>query len=111
TDFKAALATSAKGEMASLAYGEFLERRGRRADAVAIYDAALSQEPDSTALKAARARAAAGRPAPPPPTVRQGAAEALLAPAAVMMSAKQAEVALAYLRMILKLDPERDEAW
>jgi tetratricopeptide (TPR) repeat protein len=111
TDFKAVLASGARGEMASLAYGEFLERRGRRPDALAVYDAALAQEPDSLALKAARERAAAGRAAPPPPTLKQGAAQAMLAPAAVMVSAKQGQFALAYLRLALKLDPERDEAW
>lgn len=111
TDFKAATSTGVRGELGSLAYGEFLERRGRRSDALAVYDEALAQDPDSIALKDARARAAAGRQPPPAPTVREGAAQALLAPAAVMISAKQNTVALAYLRLILRLDPQRDEAW
>jgi tetratricopeptide (TPR) repeat protein len=111
TDFKAATSTGVRGELGALAYGGFLERRGRRSDAVAVYDEALAQDPDSIALKSARARAEAGREAPPAPTVRQGAAQAMLAPAAVMISAKQSQVALAYLRLILKLDPQRDEAW
>ncbi|THD82710.1 MAG: tetratricopeptide repeat protein [Phenylobacterium sp.] len=111
TDFKAALAAGARGEMASLAYGGFLERRGRRADAIVVYNASLAQEPENVAMKQALARATAGRAAPPTPSLKQGAAEALLAPTAVMISAKQAQVALAYLRMILRLDPDRDEAW
>ena len=111
TDYKAAMAGGNRNETATVAYGAFLERRGRRADAQAIYDASLAQEPASVAVKAARARVAAGRAAPPPPTIKQGAALALLTPAAIMTSAKQTQFALAYLRMALKLDPERDEAW
>ncbi|MFC3069689.1 tetratricopeptide repeat protein [Phenylobacterium soli] len=111
TDYKAVLSGAARSETAVIAYGEFLERRGRRADAVALYDSILGQDPTSVALKAARERAAAGRPAPAQPTLREGAAQALLAPAAVMTTAKQSQFALAYLRLALKLDPARDEAW
>jgi tetratricopeptide (TPR) repeat protein len=111
TDFKATLTGAARSETALIAYGGFLERRGRRADAVALYTAALDQEPASVAVKAAKARAAAGKPAPAAPTIKEGAAQALLAPAAVMMSAKQHQFALAYLRLALALDPRRDEAW
>jgi tetratricopeptide (TPR) repeat protein len=110
TDFKAANAT-AGSEMAVLAYGGFLERRGRRPDAVALYDTLLSQEPSSIPVKAARARAAAGKPAPPAMGLREGAAHALLAPAATMLQAKQTQLSLAYLRLALRLDPARDEAW
>jgi tetratricopeptide (TPR) repeat protein len=111
TDFKAAMGGAARSETAVTAYGEFLERRGRRADALTLYNGALAQEPSSVAVKAAKARVAAGRPAPAAPTVREGAAQALLAPAAVMISAKQNQFALAYLRLALALDPRRDEAW
>lgn len=111
TDFKAAISGPAHSEMAIIAYGAFLERRGRRADALTLYDATLAQEPSSVAVKTAKARAAAGKPAPAIPTIREGAAQALLAPAAVMMSAKQHQFALAYLRLALALDPKRDEAW
>ena len=111
TDYKAALAGSNRNETAEVAYGAFLERRGRRADAQSIYDVALAQEPSSTALKAARVRVAAGKPAPPALTIKQGAALALLTPAAIMTSAKQTQFAMVYLRLALKLDPERDEAW
>ncbi|HEX2558872.1 tetratricopeptide repeat protein [Phenylobacterium sp.] len=99
------------GEMILLAHGEFLERRGRRADAVALYDKALGEEPDAAGIRMARARAAAGKGAPKAPTLKQGAAESLLAPAAGMLAQKQDQLALVYLRMVLHLDPERDEAW
>jgi tetratricopeptide (TPR) repeat protein len=111
TDFKAITGSSAPGEIAVIAYGGFLERRGRRVDAVALYGTYLAQEPSSVAVKAARRRASEGKSAPPMPTVREGAAEAMLAPAATMIAAKQQQLALAYLRLVLRLDPRRDEAW
>ncbi len=88
-----------------------LERRKRSADAVAVYQAALARFPDNSDLQDGLARAKAHRPAPPMPTIRQAAAEALIAPAATLMIQHQQEVALAYLRMALRLDPGRDEAW
>jgi Flp pilus assembly protein TadD len=45
------------------------------------------------------------------PSIREGAAQALLAPAATMIAAKQTQLSLAYLRLVLRLDPQRDEAW
>src|SRR6185312_7593189 len=63
------------------------------------------------AVKAAKTRAAAGKAPPPMPTLKQGAAEALIAPSATMIAAKQTQLALAYLRLVIRLDPERDEAW
>jgi Flp pilus assembly protein TadD len=111
TDFKNAVSTSTPTEMAVLDYGGFLERRGRRVDALALYGEQLAREPDSIAVKAAQARATAGKETPPMPTIRQGAAQALLAPAATMIGAKQSQFALAYLRLIIRLDPQRDEAW
>lgn len=92
------------------AYGGFLERRGRRPEALALYDAALSGEPDAT-LSAARARAAAPRPAPLQPTLREGAAEALLGPAAGLIGARRADLGLIYVRLALRLDPALDQAW
>lgn len=111
TDFKAVTAGETPTELAVLAYGGFLERRGRRAEAQALYDAALQRNPSGVALAAARARAAAGKAAPAPPTVKEGAALALLAPAATMIAAKQGQIGLAYLRLALRLDPQRNDAW
>jgi tetratricopeptide (TPR) repeat protein len=110
TDFKAAAAGDNPSEVAVLTYGAFLERRGRRLDAVALYESALGQGA-SQAVAEAKARAAAGKPAPPPPTLREGAAQALLAPTATMIAAKQSQIALAYLRLLLRLDPGRNDAW
>jgi len=111
TDYKAAVSVSNPTEMAVIGYGEFLERRGRRVDALALYEQHLAREPGSVAVKAAKARAAEGKVTPPMMTIRQGAAQALLAPAATMIAAKQTQLSLAYLRLVLRLDPQRDEAW
>ncbi len=110
TDFKALTAGDAPGQMVVLAYGGFLERRGKRLDAVALYDKALANEPGDSTLLAAKVRAASGRP-PPMPTLRQGAAQALLPPAANLISAKQSQIGLVYLRLALRLDPNRNDAW
>jgi len=111
TDFKALAEGGNPTEMAVLAYGGFLERRGRKVDAVALYGDSLRREPDSVAVKQALARAQAGKAAPSLQTLREGAAQAMLAPSASMISGKQASLALAYLRLLLRLDPSRDEAW
>ena len=111
TDFKAITSGAIHTTLASLAYAGFLERRGRRAEAIKIYDEALARTPDEPSLLTARARAAAGKAAPPAPTIKVGAAQAILGPASEMVAAKQNQFALAYLRLALRLDPKRDEAW
>ena len=95
----------------AIAYGGFLERRGRRAEALALYDKTLSHDPTDPAFTAARARAAAGRPAPPTPSIRTGAAEALIGPAALLLAQKQSDAGLAYLRLTQTLDPDLAEGW
>ena len=102
---------SSRSGVFTLAYGGFLERRGRRAEAVALYDKALASDPTDAAFAAAKTRAAAARPAPPPPSVRTGAAEALIGPAALLLAQKQPEAGLAYLRLTLALDPDLSEGW
>ncbi|HWA61324.1 MAG TPA: tetratricopeptide repeat protein [Caulobacteraceae bacterium] len=111
TGYKALIAAGDPGAMASLNYGAMLERRGRRADAAAVYQAALLRNPDNDELRDGRLRALGHKPAPRMPTIQQDAAEALIAPAASLMIQHQQEVALAYLRLALRLDPQRDEAW
>jgi tetratricopeptide (TPR) repeat protein len=111
TAFKALMSQTVALPLVAPAYGAFLERRGRRAEAVTAYDAALATASDDPSLLAARARAA-GKGAPPPQmSIREGAAQALMAPAAQMQGEKQLEIALVYLRLILRLDPARDDAW
>jgi tetratricopeptide (TPR) repeat protein len=111
TDFKAITGGEASSELAVLAYGGFLERRGRRAEAVKLYDASLQRSPSSLGLKAARTRAAGNKSPPSAPSIKEGAALAMLAPAATMIAAKQGQIGLAYLRLALRLDPQRNDAW
>lgn len=111
TAFRALIERGDPGGIASSNLGALLERRGEWADAVATYDQALARTPGDTSLLAAKARAEARRSAPPMPSLRESAAEALIAPASVMVVQKREEVALAYLRLALRLDPTRDTAW
>jgi len=112
TDFKALVGSQATDDLVVLAYGGFLERRGRRADAAALYAQALAAQSHDSALTAARARALDPKSQPPAaPGLKEGAAEALMAPAAAMLAAKQDEIGLAYLRMALRLDPTLNSAW
>jgi tetratricopeptide (TPR) repeat protein len=111
TDFKAGMAGDTPSELVVKAYGEFLERRNRRKDAIAIYDAALKVNRSSAAMRIAKARAEAGKAAPQMPSLKEGAAMALLVPAASMIQAEQTPIGLAYLRLALHLDPQRNDAW
>ena len=111
TDYKLLTGVSAARGLFTLDYGEFLERRRRSAEAVALYDTALVQSPGDTALVRARARASARRSPPPVVTLRQGAAQVLVATAASFMNERQSQFGLAYLRLALRLDPKRDDAW
>ncbi len=111
TDFKALTGLGDVGSLFMLDYGGFLERRGRWDDAIALYESGLMQEPGDRELTAARTRAYSRRNPQPAPSLREGAAKALIAPAAAMIAERQAELALAYLRLALRLDPTRDEAW
>ena len=110
-DFRQMLADGDGSGLVTSAYVEFLERRGRRADAVALCDAALKGDPSNRALHQIRDQAAGKTPPPPMPTLTQGAARALIEPAAIFLAEKQPELGLNYLRLILRLDPSWDEAW
>lgn len=110
TDYKALALMEEPISVAVLAYGGFLERRGRRDEAVKLYDSALQRD-RSSAIEDARARAAARKSAPKLMTLREGAAQALMAPAAALLSMKQDQLGLAYLRLALRLDAQRNDAW
>lgn len=99
------------GAVASADLGAFLERRGRWADAVAIYDQALTRLPGDATLLADRVRAASHHGAPAMPSLKETASEALTASASVLVIRREEEGALAYLRLALRLDPDRDSAW
>lgn len=98
------------GAVASTNLGAFLERRGRWSDAVATYDQALGRNPGDPTLLADKARATAEHGAPPLPSFKETGSEALTASASILVTHRQEEAALAYLRLALRLDPNRDPA-
>lgn len=85
--------------------GAFLERRGRRGEAVALYDALIAEAPEDARLAEARARAVRrGRP-PAQIELRQGAADALTAAAAIAAAEDSHELSAVYLRLSQRLSP------
>jgi tetratricopeptide (TPR) repeat protein len=111
TAFRALIVRGDPGGLGSLSLGGFLERRGRWADAAATYDQGLARVPGDPELIAAKARAEGRHGAPAMESLDASAAEALTAMASTLVVRKQNEAALAYLRLALRLDPDRDAAW
>jgi tetratricopeptide (TPR) repeat protein len=86
-------------------YGEFLERRGRRDDALVQYDAAITAGTADRRVIQGRERVLAkGRP-PALPSFRQGAAQALRTAADQMIAQRAHEFGVVYLRLAQNLDP------
>lgn len=93
------------------AYGNFLERQGRREDAIQIYDAYLQLSPGNPLVLDLRDRAESGRRAQRlVRTGREGAAEALFSIASVIAGEGAYEVPSLYLRFALHLNPDLDGA-
>jgi tetratricopeptide (TPR) repeat protein len=109
--YKALNANMQLGIFYVLPYGAFLERRGRTADAVALYKKYQARAPDDRGLKYALARATAHLPAPPLPSLNAGAGQALVSAAELALVQKSVDEGEIYLRLGLKLDPQNNEAW
>lgn len=93
-------------------YGEYLQRRGRFDEARALYKDAVQRSPGSREFRRALTRVSAKRPAAPPlPTLRQGAAQALTVAAEMSLIEKRFTDGQIYLRLALRLDPQENEAW
>jgi tetratricopeptide (TPR) repeat protein len=105
------LRTNPKNGLFVLGYGAFLERRGRTAEAIALYEKAVAAKPGDPSYARALERAKAHKPAPPAIGLKEGSAEALIAPAVLMLAQHQGDSGLGYLRLALRLDPNLDEAW
>ena len=112
-DAEAVLKARASGRdpLFVLGYGGFLERQGRKSEAAALYDRAMKEQPGDRSFKRARLRLDAGRPPAALASFKEGAAEALIAPAAGLIARHEGDSGLAYLRLALRLDPTLDEAW
>jgi tetratricopeptide (TPR) repeat protein len=89
-------------------YGAFLERRGRKAEAIAVYDAALVANPGSALLQAAKARTSGRNRAPAAPDYRDGVAQGLALAASLAADSRANEFAAVYLRMALDVAPSDD---
>jgi tetratricopeptide (TPR) repeat protein len=93
------------------AYGRFLERNNRTADATAFYTKLQSEEALQPILEPALARIAAGRkPEPLVPDAKAGAAEAMFGIGASLTDNSTADLAVLYLHSTLYLRPDLDLA-
>ncbi len=107
-EYTALMNNRAGAPLFRLSYGAFLERRDRRPEAIALYDAAFADHTADARVTEARARATARRRAPAPLTLRQGAAVALK-DAAILASIEGGhEFAAIYLRLALSLHADDD---
>lgn len=105
TEWRTVLESPLGQRLFALDYGAFLERRGRRAEAVAHYDAMIGLGVSDPGLTGARRRAASrGRP-PAPVDLKQGAADALASAALQASAETQYESAAVYLRLAQDLAP------
>jgi Flp pilus assembly protein TadD len=111
TDYKSLVSNAQLGPLYVGSYGAFLERRGRAKDAAALYADTLKHTPNDRDLKAALARAEASGVAPAALNLKQGAAKAMTAAAEQALIDKRGTEAEIYLRLALRLDPSRNDAW
>lgn len=109
--YKALTSNMQLGIFYVLPYGAYLERRGRAGDAEALYKKYLAKVPADKGLLHALARAQAHRPAPPMPSIKEGASGALISAAELALVQKSVDEGEIYLRLGLRLDPSSDEAW
>jgi tetratricopeptide (TPR) repeat protein len=90
------------------AYGNFLERNGRIADAIKIYRTFIDNGDDNPLIAAALAKAEKGfKPKPFVETPAAGAAEALFSLATSMTDEQSIDVALLYARLALSFGADK----
>jgi tetratricopeptide (TPR) repeat protein len=106
--YKKALASGAPTPRVLDAYGRFLERQGRTAEATKLYQSHFDEGGLASVTRPGLARIAAGEK--PDGLIRNpadGAAEALFGIAASLTDAQSADVSILYLRMALYLRPDQ----
>jgi tetratricopeptide (TPR) repeat protein len=109
--YQAALLASGPSPREVEAYGRFLERTGRIAQAKALYQKLKDQPGIQPVIAAGEARVAAGKtPTRLISTPQQGSAEGLFGIAASLTDASSADIAILYLRLGLYLAPDLDLA-
>lgn len=104
-EYRALLALPGGGQLFGVDYGGFLERRGRRNEARALYQAALTAQAAEPRAVAALARVNRGGRPPELATPKQTAAEALQFSSLFATQVRQHELAAIFLRMAESLDP------
>ncbi len=102
--YKALVTLAPNQTIFRVGYGAFLERRGQRDDALAVYRAAPN-DGATTIFAPAIARVEARGRAPTLITIREGAAQALNNAAAILVSQGGEEFAAVYIRMALNVAP------
>ncbi len=111
TAYRSAFASGGQSPRIAEAYGRFLERDNRIADARAYYTKLQSDAALAPVAAQGLARIAAGqKPDRLVPSPAAGAAEALFGIAASLNDQNSADVAVLYLRLALYLDPDIDLA-
>ncbi|AYG94068.1 tetratricopeptide repeat protein [Brevundimonas naejangsanensis] len=93
------------GALFRLPYGEFLERRGRRDEALVQYDAAVTAGTADRRIREGRERVLAKARPPALPSFRASAAQALRTAADQMIAQRAYEFGAVYLRLAQNLDP------
>ena len=109
--YQQALQLTNSGPRVVEAYGRFLERHDRAADARALYEKIGTDDTLAPIAKEGLARLAAGtKPDRLVNTPQAGAAEGLFTIAASLTDATSADIAILYLRFALYLNPDFDMA-
>jgi tetratricopeptide (TPR) repeat protein len=109
--YKASLAAAGATPRVIEAYGRFLERNGRGAEARTLYTQAATENDYHVIAATGLARIAAGTiPEPLVPRAEEGAAEALFVIAGSLNEERERDVSILYLRLALYLSPRLDLA-
>jgi len=108
-DYKALYQPGAAAVIFGPDYANFLERRGRRDEAKAIWTT-ISQQASDPSSQQALDRINAKAPPPPLPDLKQSIAQALFLSATLYFSGNDTEMALANVRLSLYLDPAPERA-
>lgn len=109
--YRAALPDKNPGPRVVDAYGRFLERSGRKADAAAFYAKYADDDGLAPIVEDAQQRMAKGTiPDRLITSANEGAAEALFGIASSLTDATSADIAILYLRFALSMAPDLDLA-